>query len=63
MAGLAHDEGRSDLAEPLVRNADERYVTYRFMLTDGCLDLGRIDVEATDDKHVLQSSGDLHVTL
>ena len=53
VAALELDDGGSDLAEALVRQADDRHVLDRLVVMEKVLHLHRIDVLATADDDVL----------
>src|SRR5581483_10260217 len=60
-AGRHPDEGRHDLAPPLVGDADDGALGHRRMLEQHVLDLPGIDVLAAPDDHVLQPALDADV--
>src|SRR5439155_26530430 len=52
------DEGDPDLAPAIVRDADDGAVPHGPVLVEDGLDLGRIDVLAARDEHVLEAALD-----
>src|SRR3954454_13360864 len=59
--GPPHHERETDLAEALVGNADDGRLGDAGQPGQRLLDLGRVDVEASADVHVLQPVGDRQV--
>ena len=59
---MQHDERHTDLAQPLVGNADHRHLTDVGVPEQDVLDFRRIGVEAADDVHVLRPADDAQVT-
>ena len=57
-SGREDDEREADLAPALVRHADDGRVGDRRMLVQHGLDLGRVDVLAAGDEHVLEPAAD-----
>ena len=58
-----HDVRLADLAHPLVGHADDRDVVDAVEPHQRLLDLGRVDVEAAGDVHVLEPVGDGQVAV
>ncbi len=64
MTGAAQDdEGKAGLAPTLVRNADDGCLGDCVVLVENVLDLGRVDVLAAGDDHVLRPADDPVVAL
>ena len=59
--GRRTDVRLADLAEPGVRDADDRHVRHVRVQAEELFDLGRVRVEAADDEHVLDAVGDAQV--
>ena len=57
-SGGRDDEGEAHLAHPVVGHADHGHLGHARVAPQDGLDLGRVDVEAADDVHVLQPVGD-----
>src|SRR4029077_16310810 len=58
-AALGHDDGMHPLAPALVGHADHRDFGHALHQRDRILDLGRIDVLAARDDHVLEAIDDI----
>src|SRR5690606_33020248 len=61
--GAHHDERVADLAPVRVRLAHHRGLHDVVVLRQHAVHLGRVDVQATGDDHVLGPAGDVDVTL
>src|SRR5580698_9381375 len=58
-SGMQHDHGQRGFTPALARQADHRGLGYRRMLTYDDLDIGRKDILAAGDDHVLLSVHDV----
>src|SRR5947209_14731369 len=59
--GGGDDESHADLAHAVVGDADDRRLLDVRMAQESVLDLGRVNVEAADDEHVLDATDDAEV--